>query len=927
MRARRWAPLLLAATATGCLPDRTNPLDPAEAPLPLLRVVDRTAIGGCETSDPEGDWPTAPAAFRGTCLALDARATSDPQGTALENLSFRYERVPEDESLPPEPLGEGEDPRGLSVLLLETDYLRTLPVGSETTFRVTVQDGSGAYGSTTTGLTMLNHAPVADPPPLRILPLDAAGSVESISFVASAGDADGDDITQWRWTDAAGSVLATTSSWTLSVATDVSSRRIVWVEAFDGVAWSERAPSPVRVGREAVWATANSGSDASLSAIARVGERRMLHTLLEGGSTPHDVRLTKDLAFGSGTIPRMAITTDAAVLLVAWPDMAVLDTASPPMAYSPTGTRLDPEGNLWLATQAFTNGFGDVVRQMAAYSTAGDVLTPVIPEAVEVPANFAAGEDVFIETDDEGHAWVGGRFDDTIRAFGPSTSGMALLGSTASPSGSAMKSLTRRPGSPGIWALQGQATIGSEQAQPALLHLTVDPGGSGVVRVEIPIAAADVDGLAWEDADRFWAWIAGHGLCLVDLAALEAAGGASLDAAIEIAYPTSIAFSSHVNDPIAGVGWWSSTAHALVARTSLSGAIDILPGKAAVRDVDPDGGFWFIEPTVGLYGTLSVGEAPSSGSIATELLTSAITAAPDGQGGLWLATVHPRSLQRIASDGSVIDSITELDLGTSDIPFPVVLAMGFDGAGTLVVHGVVDQDEPFPFFRVDVANRAPFSSASAPAEIIGAEFVLPFARLYVPPAAAGEHFFWQNSFSFSTFEISLTDPQGASAPVMTTSNAQSWKAEISRVDGRLCIADAVGASVEISVIDPVGVVTLTTSMTFGSAPRVVGVGFSADPDGANELCWIGVQETELTNLLPLFHLYAYDDAGSFVRGYEELRVLDAEATSLAVLGEDSVWVLWTAGSQNSMEAVEFNPLGVPDRLVLGPTRYDTFIGR
>lgn len=914
--------LLLVAAAlpvAGCLPARDNPLDSANSPAPVLVVVDRTGALGCETEDPLENWPTVPAAFRGTCLALDARDTTDPQGTGVADLRFTYERIASEAN--PVPVGTPylEDVRGASFHLLSPADVQAFPVGAETAFRVTVRDGGGATGKATIRMTMLNRAPIADADPLRILALAGPGSSEDVDFHATATDPDGDEITAWRWTDSAGVELATTSNHTASFSTESVSRHVLWVEAFDGVAWSERSPTPVRVGRAALWAARDSADDGTIEGLARAGDRRIHRTFFQG-ATPFDSTYSSGVDFHtSGTQTRVAVVAQQ-LLLLEWPSLDVLDAFDPAYAYDPTGLRFDDDGRIWIGATPYTDGSSNTVREVSGFDTAGDVLTPITPAFPKtVPATFPESgnsNSVFLDTDTDGNLWAVGEYEEALWAFDPSPAATLLLGSSASPSGSVYKGLARRPESPGMWAVQGQSFVGSEPAQSALLHLVV--GQAGIARTELPLDADDVDGLVWVDADRFWTSIAVHGLCLVNATILEAGG--SLEAAIEIAYPSAVPFTNVVSDPVSGDAWWSSVFGSLVARTSIFGDIDVFSGSATMNDIDPDGGIWFVaDPIGGPFGTLTAGEAPSYGSIAAEVATGAFSAVPDGQGGLWVATVVPRALQRVASNGEIIDVIARLDRAEGITTVPTVMSMGFDGDHTLVIAGIDDVVEPFSFLRVDLSNRTPFSEAPAPAELSTEFQSITYGRVFVPPAGVGEHFFWVDLISQ---QIQRTDAQGTTSPVLSVSAYDSWDAAISTVDGRLCVIDVNGVAADLYSISAAGVATLTTSLTFALPPERVGVSSSLDAATGEERCWVGIREIDTFDFSPQLRVLAYNETGTYVQGYLDD---DGEAVSIAALGSDSLWVVRNVGGEQTLEAVEWDRLGNVARIPFGPAGVSSFV--
>ena len=160
--------LLGVGLVAGCaLPERDNIFDPANAPsvhAPDHRLWSRARLrrGHGRAIDQHSIVITAP---RGHCLAIDARDTVDPQGTALTKIDFKFALVSADgEEVP---IAPSTVTRGLG--LLDVAIRNALPVDgvSASEFRVRAIDPGGSTGRATTFLVATNAPPTAAMVPAR----------------------------------------------------------------------------------------------------------------------------------------------------------------------------------------------------------------------------------------------------------------------------------------------------------------------------------------------------------------------------------------------------------------------------------------------------------------------------------------------------------------------------------------------------------------------------------------------------------------------------------------------------------------------------------------------------------------------------------------------------------------------------------------
>lgn len=901
---------------SGCLPDRDNPFDSSLSPAAQLDVVERT---DCQFSDAANAWPDAPVAFRNACLALDARDTTDPQGTSLSSLSFTFERVsgPDD----PEPVGAPlvVGSHGGAVFVLSPSDVAGFEIGAATWFRVRVSDPSGAVGSALGSVTMLNRRPEVATDPMKIIAAGGEGESRDIVLRARSSDPDGDPILGWRWTDAGGSIVSTSSSATVTIATAERHREVFLVESFDGIAWSDPVPASIRVSVDALWgAVVPAEGPTFIERFVRIGERHGVNTLYEG-MTPHDISFAQTVAFQETDEGMRAVITAGSIYLVRWPDLAVLDVVPSGMIYEPIATHFDDAGRVWLMGSRFTDGSSDSVRDFRVFDTAGDVLTPVNSpfSTAPEPGELDADDTILAASDEEGVLWLTELHKAMVQALIPDATGTLVLGSSSSPPGSGFKGLARRPGHPGVWAIQGQTAASPEPGEPALLHLRLV--GGAVQRTEYPLEAADAQGLTWLDERRFWTWIAGRGLCIVDVEALQ---GGSLESAIEAAHPTSIAFLSPVVAPLDGETWWSTPLASHIAHLPAGGELRVESGNAFLLDVDPDGLFWFRIPQ-NPTNTLQRGEAPWVGSQIAFADANAVTASSDREGGLWVTMLEPKSLVRFAPDGSIADVISVFDLDGEDASLPLVIGSGFDGEGSLLIAGIHDAEEPPGLFRIDLRSRIPFSDVPPPLRFVTPANGFPGQEVFAPSPDVGDHVFWTRAPFFIGGALLHTDAQGTTTEVLEFGFQEDARAAL-LASGELCFGfELAPSTVELHRVDTLGVATLTTALSFGSPALLAGVAASGD-----DRCWVGTVDMGASADEWRFSLRAFDASGEAVAayadpGYGEGRVLDLKMRS-----DGTFWLLREANGTRSLETLAFPAAGGDAvRTPHGATAIRSFAGR
>ena len=181
---------------SGCqLPARDNPIDPVNAPVAEIHVIDHTdEEGNCAAVSGSGAFPEIVSASRGRCLALDARQTESPKDHDLELV---FEILDESGTVLETRLDEDHS----QVAVLEPGFLRTLPFDDELlTARVSATDNSlDRTVEATTTFRIENAAPILVVDRPRTLAVGglpwALGEDYQVPFsIAGSYDPDGDPL-------------------------------------------------------------------------------------------------------------------------------------------------------------------------------------------------------------------------------------------------------------------------------------------------------------------------------------------------------------------------------------------------------------------------------------------------------------------------------------------------------------------------------------------------------------------------------------------------------------------------------------------------------------------------------------------------------------------------------------------------------------
>lgn len=481
--------------------------------------------------------------------------------------------------------------------------------------------------------------------------------------------------------------------------------------------------------------------------------------------------------------------------------------------------------------------------------------------------------------------------------------------------GTRFSTLARRPGTDEIWALQIRPLLGGNATPGEIRRFR--RAGSGIEELpSIPLESPDPYGLAFLDGDRVWVGIPGRGPCVLD-AGIAALTG-SVQAALEVQIPFVAGFAEVVADPASGHAWWMPllSGGALLEASLTGGTLHEQIGRQVrPRFVDRDGLVWSVTHSVdGFTGMPATSRSASADGLAARANLQAFTGHVDPlDGALWLGSVAPRAIIKVAEDGTLLDYLIEsVDAQGAIEPLHVPVGLGRDGWGRLWAVSINGDFTQQLLQRFDLdATRDP----SAPSRVLRTTgVVLPTALFALvhgsTPAGGDPPFAWvvqPRFFSIPTRILAV----GTDGTITSTEypNEAATAVAFSPRSNELCVATAQAGTVNLRryVYDatvPSMSATLTTS--FATSMTVAGLGMSEGAGG--ELCWIGLSDA--TNGV----VRAYDAAGSAVVQYADT---DGEIRDLAVTAAGQVWMTRPPTpsdpdpDRSSIRRIDFDAAGNP----------------
>lgn len=811
--------LLLATSLTACLPDRDNPNDSANRPTAQLRVIDRAGADGiCVPAGavPPGEGAIA-AASRGRCIGLDARASEDPQGDALE---YRFFWTTGGAASIEHPVtAAAGDIAG--VASLDVDWVRqNLPARRVVSFGVEV-DADGGSSVALAGFMALNEAPVAHVPPPVILARGglpwAPGEDYTVRFRPAATDGDGDPPSTYCWTfDGIGPTETACSSdpeaagFERTIPSSSLGRLVATLTVDDG----DLTSTPI-----STWALV---APAPVTARDDVAGFHVLDPL-----TPLVVP-----AFGSGNVVGFSAGDEATFVTVAQDSpfrFQLRDTGSGGVLdeVDVTGNLLSPQAaydaarnRVWAVGLAPVTGSG-LARTYALEDAQFGAATS------DVPLGFVMNNPPTVAAVEDGSVFV------VAPALG--ATGVVRLRPLDTPpyiavdpidveccfNGSAGLAVPRaRPGHPEVWIAR---TL--QDGNPALTRLAVAADDTVAV-TEFDVGGAPISAIAWASSSGLWAVADNHGAMLLDAGAL--ANGASFDDAVLLHHPEVTTATWLVCDP-----YTSRDCHAGGASETWQLAGDSLfstPGARAAangfsafqaRFVDRLGAFWNLGPQRIL--------ATTPDRVLFEFHRFADAEVHDPfTGGAWI-TADGR-LQRIAVDGTLLREVTEVEVDGIVQPAPALGTLAREPGGALwgladdgVMHRIAD-----PLAEVPVATTVP---------LLGDPSEMPF---FQPVRIGGTPKAWYGETD-EPESVRLVDAttQSMTVPFTVPETSVSRHAEASPVSGFLCLVTAgnMGSPhpVVVRLVNPDGG---ADELGSDDTDPVVAVAHSRDTTGTYDLCWV-----------------------------------------------------------------------------------------
>lgn len=919
-----------AASVAGCaLPSRDNPTDPSVAPAAELAVIDTTLPdGSCPAESVvlgSASWPTVSAISRGHCLALDARGTTSPKGKTV--FHFRFTRIdPVTGDVVDLPAASVSDPT-TGIAVLGTDLrINTLVPGVAATFRVDAFDGSGfdgAHGHATTTLTLLNGAPTANAGPSRSVPAGnwpwMHGQPYDLLFSgAGSGDPDHDRLS-YCWTFLSGGVTTTlpcTEAETVThTASSTAQTLIATLVVKDGFLESPPAVTEVKIGDENVWARPDGLGDFEL-----LGPSMSIPV---GGDLLTDAReLPNDrVAF----LQSPGASPDLEVDVTAFPYGTPLDSATIPAQDFGTIAASDDGSLLWTVTE---HQFGPLAVIATAFSVDGAGQLTELAQTPPLTSAAGAGQTFSwdyrfgaVVIDDAGVGYATTPDNTLLCQFSKQTS-PATFTCNATP-GRAYAALTKRPGTPEIWAVQVTDAQDPQAPVAAASIVRILPGGTD----EIPLKlnqdedVAYVGAMQWISADELWIALPGE-IRRVDANLLAA--GATLEDATLLRVIVQDTPKKIVVDALTGTAYVSSTAN-VVYRVSLSGDAVGYPDFDDPRFVDHDGILWHRDfnhiPTL-------VRGGPERDAVVRRIHYPffAQPSVDPSTGGLLVTVNAPGAIERFAEDGTLLSHITSAQVGGVEGPAPLMIGseVSPDGnsvwavsayAGSLtnpsapptilgVVRWDLTQDPPAGQVVLGTAGMATLSGSSVGASDPG-QFLAPGS-----PAGGAAPFAWATQYISSTQRRVVTvGLDGTITPIFTIPTAEDptgieghAQAALLPASNDLCLAsfDPGTATLRVRRMTTGGTVTTLGTETIAGGTRLAGISGALDASG-NDVCWavvdtvIGPGAAGDCAARGTSHVRAWQAAGAALRSVD----LDGPARGIRGSSENRAWLLLDCNETDS----------------------------
>lgn len=920
--------------AAGCLPSRNNDRDPNNRPQARLLAVDNTAEDGSCSSDfgPTQTWTAVTSALRSACLALDARLTTDPQGGGLDALSFEFgstDAAGGFAALPPAAIVSVEGEGG-SAVVLDAEWVRSLPVGQSISFAVRVTDASDAESIGGASLVLRNTRPVAVARKTRTLPVGGypwtPGEPFTVTFDGSGSyDPDGDELS-FCWTfPGEAPACGTSPAATRELPSTQPGRYVATLVVSDGDAALPSHPvaSAVRIEAPNVFLQSRVTFDDS-GLVAPLDANVHLAPTIDFG----DPSLALALPAGPSGFPRVARVESGPESFgasgTAQLSIAPLPAMEPPgdlleiasyrlvMARSTQADRLfaatlslDTPGQALLQTISI-EGDDELMLEDGGIPITGTLYDPDL-----------IGVGLQLEVDELDQRWVAARSPveaSDISVIGDQ--GLVATLSTAPVYLTVVDLASRTPLAgqpPEMWAL-GRPVQGHPEVGTWLIAL--DPEAPATGPRGYPIAVGFASDIAWASRNLLWLSTQDQGLLLIDVELLETVGfdGAVLHRIDEARNLRELLVDGKTGSvrgrgpsPVTGddalwEAWTDGSAR--------SQPLYAFPFSPIPHAVDGDGAL--LATAIGFDGSYFVrglsleggARAPFPVAISADLL-------PDfTDGGVWVPekVFGQSALTRRDPDGMVLETIAELDYageGAAPFPLPSYAAISLDGK-TLWMFDEIYVDDA-ALLRIDMTARPPIAHRVPidPAVAYDLSYLAFSGRLFAPllPSSGNTSSFW----ILSGTDLNIVSGTGQVDSVLTLLDNEGSLASGSLfpATNELCIATISAGSPKYHVrrVSPDGGNTLLASLPeSGLSTENYGIAFGDE-------CWSVFADGNALFSPTQSHvrIHAWTAPGT-VRRSIELDV-DGRVTSAAVVSPEQIW-LTVSDPDGHMELarIDFGPM-------------------
>jgi len=916
---------LASLAASGCVPSRDNPHDPANAPAARLTLVNATTG---VTGDLHAPWAHA--------IAFDAMASTDSQNN-IDHCVFVVETTsgnPAGEPWKTDCYGELHAELNGDPLDSPFGVPGALSLSSSYHVRVTVVDEDGNVGTAPPPgienrrkFRLTNEEPVADPGINRVLPRAGLpwNPTQPIALTFNgekSDDADGEEDLTYCWTlNVAGSPstencsLNPIASVNVDPASYPGNSLTAQLRVRDGLG----AFSRTRVARVAfqslnIWVMPQgTGSLERLDSLHRTSVYGESNAAIAATEIPASGQIViigdveGDFEDGDIRDNTMHVVVPPLGPKASSPPAAGIDLAGTGLARLASDPR-PLERRVWLRTSHAPSASPDFAQiDLDNCNTDCSYLSSYIVDAngavtaerlADIPLRFSENGDrdggrLFV--DELGRVFVANGLSAQVMVL--DTDGTLtenLLGDAVTPS-VVVSAISPRPGTTETWIVLSHVLDPAASTQPA--ELFIFEGAEQRHTAEI-VDEAIPFGIGWIDRNEFWVGRPGPGMSRVNaetVADQAITGIVFLDQAVVQTAPEIIDVGTMLADRISGDVWLSGLS-GLLARVSPS-------GEVTSYDVDSEGTQPLFVDAVGALwhsprGTLSQAFAPSKNGVAEDLgIRHGNMVEYDWEtGGVWFPKAVPPGIVHAADDGTLLRYENRITINGVDQFLPLTQLFRLTPGTTTGYYAGIN---PFvaslfgPVYRIEDITQSPMVfteilTAVEAEDIDGSGSVFePFAPIPSSPS---------HLWTVMSGEVRLLDSAGNSAgvtfPLTAPEVGEPIRAARALETNDLCFATETATSeVRVRRITPSGIVTTHATFTLIGGSQndlLVAVAATVDPV-EGPLCWIGWKRYVPGETA---HIRAFAADGSTVAAYDSnvaALPLGEQMVSILPISTSEVW--------------------------------------